>query len=59
MNLSGETGHMAAEESGEMSIVLPGPLVAGDSGPDREPAGDGEGDGEGPVRTGGGSRGET
>lgn len=41
----------------------PGPLVAGDIGPDRDwlldPAGDGEGEGEGPVRAGGGSRGET
>lgn len=44
-------------------IFLPGPLVAGDSGPDRDwlldPAGDGEGEGEGPARVGGGCRGDT
>lgn len=51
------------EETRSDIIVLPGPPVAGDIGPDRDmlpdPAGDSEGEGEGPVRAGGGSRGET
>ena len=50
-------------KTGNDIITLPGPLVAGDIGPDRDwlpdPAGDGEATGEGPVRAGGGSRGET
>lgn len=46
-----------------ITVLPPGPLVAGERGPDRdwlpEAAGDGEGEGEGPVRGGGGRRGET